>query len=230
MSLWRDYLSDEFQKKPERKSGRKQAERNRTFKKWESRFEESQNFEVTESMEYKKHAVRDYMGAQRARKEGVQSVFRSVFHKRSFYRWALIFFIGFLCALFGVGIHMVTIFLVTFKNDIVTNYMYSVSTHPLHPDYVEWNVQLINEWAVRSRGSGALPSPCTSRWRSSSRRRPSPSATGSPPQWALASRRPRATSMGLAVCFCLSVRVCLSRSGLSVLCLSFFCHLPLSLL
>jgi hypothetical protein len=128
MSLWRDYLTDEFQKKPERRtSGRKQAERNRSFKKWESKFEESQNFQVTESMEYKKHAVRDYLGAQRGRKDGVQSVFRSVFHKRSFYRWALIFFVGLLCALFGVGIHMFTIFLVTFKNDIVTNYMYSVS-------------------------------------------------------------------------------------------------------
>ena len=126
MSLWRDYLTDEFQKRPERTPGRKQIERLRNFKKWESRYEESQNFQVTESMEYKKYAVRDYVSAVRDYKNGMQSFFGSVFQKRAFSRWALIFFLGFLCAVFGVGIHMFTIFLVTSKNDIVTDYMYSV--------------------------------------------------------------------------------------------------------
>lgn len=127
MSLWRDYLTDEFQKKPERSAGRRQVHRNRKMKKGESRFEDSQNFEVVESLEYKKHVARDYLGAQRDRQEGVQNLFWSVFHQRSFFRWALIFLTGFLCAVFGVGIHMLTISLVTFKNDIVTDFMYSVS-------------------------------------------------------------------------------------------------------
>ena len=137
MSLWGDYLADEFKKKTVRR-GRKQVERNRGhFKKWESRFEESQNYEVAESMEYKKNAVRDYlgvgtgmwtgMGAASSAGRGGRRSASTVFLKRAFYRWALIFFIGFLCAVFGVGIHMLTIFLVTFKNDLVTGYMYSVS-------------------------------------------------------------------------------------------------------
>jgi hypothetical protein len=132
MSLWRDYLTDEFRLKPERTPGRKpERRRGRRFQKWESRFEESQNYEVAESMEYKRHAVRDYVGAHVCGSGSSSSSSSggggSVSQRRACYRWALIFFIGLLCALCGVGIHMSTIFLVTFKNDIVTKYMYSVS-------------------------------------------------------------------------------------------------------
>lgn len=73
-------------------------------------------------MEYKKGAVHDYLGVGGG--EGGRR--KRVLLWRAGYRWALIFFIGFLCAVFGVSIHMLTIYLVTFKNNIVTGYMYSV--------------------------------------------------------------------------------------------------------
>jgi hypothetical protein len=43
--------------------------------------------------------------------------------RREILRWSLITLTGFLCAIFGIGIHMATITLVDFKNEIVTSYL-----------------------------------------------------------------------------------------------------------
>ena len=49
----------------------------------------------------------------------------SISQKRACLRWGLITIVGFLSALFGIGIHMATITLVNIKNDMVTKFMYT---------------------------------------------------------------------------------------------------------
>jgi H+/Cl- antiporter ClcA len=49
----------------------------------------------------------------------------STTQKRAVLRWGLITLVGFVSALFGIGIHMATITLVNIKNDIVTKFMYT---------------------------------------------------------------------------------------------------------
>jgi len=113
-SLWRDYFQKEFNESPLRyRHGSKYTR----FKKWESRHEESLDYDTVESSEWKKHAIRE--------SNYDKGVYFSVNKKRAVFRWSLITMTGILCALFGVGIHMSTITLVNLKNDIITRYMYS---------------------------------------------------------------------------------------------------------